>query len=67
MKQSMQLPIIYPDARRYYVDFRLEEIRACDNPHDRMTLEEWRVKVQFGQVQRVGLGTYVTLQENPLS
>ena len=36
------LPKVYMGDKEYYRDDRLEEFRAVDNPHDRITFEEIR-------------------------
>ena len=33
------LPKVYMGGKEYYRDDRLEEFRAVDNPHDRITFE----------------------------
>jgi hypothetical protein len=34
-----ELPKVIIDGKEYYVDERLQEYRACDNPHDRIPFE----------------------------
>ena len=35
-----ELPRVYMSDKEYYRDDRLEEFRAVNNPHDRVTFEE---------------------------
>lgn len=36
--QPRRLPIVVINGRRYFVDVRLREYRAVDNPHDRIPM-----------------------------
>lgn len=37
--QPRRLPIVVINGRRYFVDVRLREYRAVDNPHDRIPMK----------------------------
>lgn len=38
-QQARRLPIVVINGRRYFVDVRLREYRAVDNPHDRIPIK----------------------------
>lgn len=38
-RQARTLPIVVINGRRYFVDVRLREYRAVDNPHDRIPMK----------------------------
>lgn len=33
-----RLPVVLVRGRPFFLDARLDELRACDNPHDRLPL-----------------------------
>lgn len=37
-REPRQLPIVVINGRRYFMDVRLREYRAVDNPHDRIPM-----------------------------
>jgi len=36
-----ELPVIEHKGKKYFMDNRLQQIRAVDNPHDFMSFDEW--------------------------
>ena len=37
----MKLPIVEVEGKKYFVDKKLGELRAVDNPHDTIALEDY--------------------------
>jgi hypothetical protein len=59
----MRLPTITIDGREWFIDGRLKELRAVDNPHERITEAEWTQRYYSGQVKLTGKNTYATKKQ----
>ena len=42
-----RLPVVISDGKEYFVDERLHEYRAVENPHDRIDMDEMIVLVEM--------------------
>jgi hypothetical protein len=40
-REPRRLPVVEIDGKEYFQDDRLQEYRAVDNPHERITFEEY--------------------------